>query len=115
MNDKIKWFGRYLGCNVIGEDGRIQKIKMGSYGDFSKIKLILKELKDISDEDLHSVGDIYGAETVNKENYLKGWHNTTVEVVGLIEEIDFLRSKGYAIGIPREYYITESELKEDEQ
>ncbi len=79
---------------------------------FKSAQLILKELKDISDEDLKAVGDIYISESMDKELYLKGWENEINTASKFIKEIDMLRSKGYAIGIPKEYYITEEELKE---
>lgn len=131
MLEKMKWFGRYLGCNVLDEDGKIQVIKIGCYGDFDKIQLILKNLKDITDEDAIeciyiSSGGYLDIKIENKGMYgfrfsscyesskRRRNHGYGDRAFGMDQfeskQIDFLRSKGYAIGIPKEYYITESEL-----
>jgi len=133
MIDKIKWLGRYLGCDVLDEDGKIQKITLGCYGRFDEIVLVLKELKDISDEDavdcmnLHYDGWLkpkiiersnshfafefqYSSSNRRRVGKLQTWGVDKFNIA----QVDFLRSKGYAIGIPKEYYITESELKEAE-
>ena len=109
MNEKLLWFGRYLGCRIYVWDATSindgQNIVARSQSETSK--LILKELKDISDEGLKYLNQDYYDHSVlyrTKENI-----NTMVETFNY-KEIDFLRSKGYAIGIPREYYITEEEL-----
>jgi len=128
MNDKIKWFGRYLGCkcSVQGERDPLKLIGVDSdnVADWACFKskallpqvvddcvLILKELKNIGNEDFAEINklrnNIHGTDDVvfeDKHELLHSWHF-------LPEEVDFLRSKGYAIGIPKEYYITEDELK----
>jgi|GEM_PF-2584295 len=138
MNERLKWFGIYLGCNMshtlypeilieatLGKINTFQKdIKRG------RIKLVLKELKDItSDEIIHLLNrtvHIHGLTTFDKINtddygvFLKlhySSQNTEYhcrEIYLSVRDMmssDFLRSKGYAVGIPKKYYITEDELK----
>jgi len=128
MQDKIKWFGRYLGCkfvtyypimSAINEVNAGELLAMGAkHGSRFERKLILKEIEDISDEDyLELCKVVYGNDEQIAENKSKFVYHWTL-LSGAIgcnpmkhaEEIDFLRSKGYAIGIPKEYYITEKEL-----
>ena len=128
MSDKIKWFGIYLGCKcAIQGESAFPKIKgldsdnVADWVYFENIEnpqllddcvLILKELESISDEDLDSVGEIYGCSSrIDKIRYLKGWNTELNTALKLILEVDLLRSMGYAVGIPKEYYITELELK----
>jgi len=145
MNEKLKWFGRYLGCSVAfhnrytkdsiywddmgildhSNDYDMTCLKSDDYDDgyayfdTDKCKLILKELKDISDEDFKSLINFlkstYPEETrnadyykLNRERLMKSLFNLDTSYV----VVDFLRSKGYAIGIDKEYYITEEELKQ---
>ncbi len=130
MNNKINWFGRYLGCEVIV----ISKTRLtGRWNYFHTnsrmiltpeilaeiqhcgsrhFKLILKELEYVSDEDLNGLNELRSSEIE--------WTSLACKTIDIIlylrhDEIDFLRSKGYAIGIDKEYYITEEELKEDKK
>lgn len=126
MNEKIKWFSKYIGAEVMitDDDGvrfrnEIANINWRDYyieitegwiydgsEDSEAIKLILKELKDITEEDL----DVYyKMENVDIHEYGVGNAIETLahqEQLFKVEQIDFLRSKGYAIGIPKEYHIT---------
>jgi hypothetical protein len=118
MNEKIKWFGRYLGCEYKkGLTGLL--LTQSSLYDaiHSDSRLILKELKDITEYDLRECSKlgklwmqwdlfyIYLRRLIFEDVNNFNWKVT-------IEIVDFLRSKGYAIGIPKEYYITKEELKE---
>ena len=74
--------------------------------DKYECKLILKELKDITEEDLKVY---YQMEDVDIYEYGVGNAVETLvnqESLFKVEQIDFIRSKGYAIGIPKEYYVT---------
>ena len=121
MNDKINWFGRYLGCEYwykhhSHKENEYCTDKLTTADLYCivnnrhyKCKLILKELSDITEEDL---------EYLNRDikNPNVKWTKSKVDNdfphhLYYIDEIDFLRSKSYAIGIPKEYYITEKELK----
>jgi hypothetical protein len=119
MNEKLLWFGRYLMCQYwykhhSHKENEYCVDKLTTSDLYCNVnnrhyecKLILKELKDISDEGLKYLNQDYYDHSVlyrTKENI-----NTMVETFNY-KEIDFLRSKGYAIGIPREYYITEEEI-----
>jgi len=133
MNDKIKWYGRYLGCKYGKGLGRLRLTESSLYDAIhSDSKLILKELKDISEEDAIcciriASGDLhceikivkrqngFGYSSCYKSskrrrNHGYGDHSFAYRQLNS-EQIDSLRSKGYAIGIPKEYYITEDELK----
>jgi len=118
MNEKLKWFGMYLGCEFIAKRvgvrhtlnaSRLANLFTPNYESYTETcKLILKELKDITEEDLSGLNklrsslidwDLLAFKTKDIIRHLR-WH-----------EIDFLRSKGYAVGIDKKYYITEDELK----
>ena len=108
--------------------------KLGPYEvEFiSDCVLILKELEDISDDDAKICIKKHwllaeNIEILKINKYVLNYsytHNLlgrvkTDQISFVAPElkvrcIDFLRSKGYAIGIPKEFYITESELKETE-
>mgnify|MGYP001813161169 CR=1 FL=1 len=111
MKEKIKWFGRYLGCDMLNPSEvriTLNEFNIGTSIHF-KYRLILKELKDISDQDLKELNEIAikvcGISEVFSKRYM------CADYLYNTKEIDFLRSKGYAVGIPKEYYITEEELK----
>ena len=148
MDEKIKWFGRYLGCNISVQGYKNSMALIGldsdNVTDWCFVKnnhpqmlddcvLILKELKDITEEDFTALIDEvwhnidYDTIQINRcdnrieaelwsdtdEDYTDGCSQTSLHF-GQDEYdydvVDFLRSKGYAIGIPKEYYITEEEL-----
>lgn len=139
MEDKIKWFGRYLGVEIqmTASNKNICTPyiihSLAPWVKKDKCKLILKELEDITDEDLKGLisymrynydgvkinrysdeiradlyvdqDDLYSAPWVSFSIY---FNQETYDY----QIVDFLRSKGYAIGIPKEYYITEKETNE---
>ena len=109
MEELIKWLHRYQGCkmawtrlDIYSETEisafNIHLITIGNYKEV-QIQLVLKELKDIREEDLEELNDIHKCD-YNKEKL------SDHEYTFLTLEVDFLRSKGYAIGIPKDYYIT---------
>jgi hypothetical protein len=129
MNEKLLWFGRYLMCQYwykhhSHKENEYCVDKLTTSDLYCNVnnrhyecKLILKELKDISDEDFNSLivflKETFPKETkgtdfcnINKDYLIKSLVNLDASYV----VVDFLRSKGYAIGIPREYYITEEEI-----
>lgn len=133
MEDKIKWFGRYLGCevlvtskiNIVGQhnifypndDLTLNSEIMGEidYCGVGIFKLILKEPKDISDDDLNELNK----EWIDRGNLFRyrksAFARKNPDILEILDyqEIDFLRSKGYAIGIPKEYYINEKKLRDE--
>lgn len=137
MKNKVEWFSKYINCELLitDDDGRrfrdeIQSINWKHYyieigegwifdrpdsDDNLSMLLILKELKDISDEDMvmcnNIASKVLGCDDVNWDIESK---EITTEWFFLPDVLDFLRPKGYAIGIPKEYYITEKELEEGE-
>jgi len=123
MNDKISWFGRYLGCEYVmplntinwHKKGDIKKVTPHNLDFLNTIshalylnntKLILKELKDISDEDLKELNGTSNCRQWEFDEFSMKENEMLLNSF----ESDFLRSKGYAIGIDKKYYITESEL-----
>jgi hypothetical protein len=127
MNDKIKWLGRYLGCDILYENLACELEGVDIHTDcvivervnchVDKVKLILKELKDISDEDIIECSKV--VDSASLRNLLCFEINSAIKYDAnslnfnlSCNVIDFLRSKSYAIGIPKEYYITEKELEE---
>lgn len=132
MNKKTIWFGRYLGCNTvwINSAGKAEKIVAVSDNNFQSLmsfapnrKLILKELKDIAEDELrdilielkidcfHGTNPTYNFNEA-KKFILEVMSGETLNAPDIIEFGDCFRSHGFAIRIPKEYYITESELKE---
>jgi len=118
MKEKMKWFGRYLGCKAVdfSNNNQIFTVKMGCYGNWKDCKLMLKAIEDISDEDYFHILKTWNtdSEEVSMMDVIAIYQTPMTNIwdpLTIVEEIDYLRSKGYAIGIPKEYYITEKELK----
>jgi len=118
MNEKIKWFGRYMNSKMTYKAVMNRSVYIVDVGsiflsqiltDKYECKLILKELKYITEEDLCAVNKIISEYSEHLE--LHDEYTLTRSIEFLPDEIDFLRSKGYAIGIPKEYYITKEDLK----
>lgn len=127
MNEKTIWFGRYLGCQFavrMDTDCAWQTRRLSpknldnleaSIDCGFEYKLILKELKDMSDEDLKNINGIDAEIKVSKisdYSFVTDDCNLNMMPIDRLESIiDAVRDLGYAIGIPKEYYITKSELK----
>jgi hypothetical protein len=134
MNDKIKWFGRYLGSNMIHVT-RTLNPKTESIREVTPLsihamlnedqkKLILKELKNISEDELRIILLELKIDCFIRQNPTCNFHEAKKYILrimsgvikqdapNIIEFSDCFRSHGFAIGIPKEYYITELELKE---
>lgn len=121
MNEKIKWFFKYYGSDILYFDAvngidphftmrcnENSLFKISSTIKNPSWRLILKELSDITEEDLKELNSLRDSSIL--------WVIDHFNMDGVVDhlryyEIDFLRSKGYAIGISKEYYITEKELK----
>lgn len=116
MKQIIKHLHQYIGCEMIWN--RLDKttvipittfgIHLIEIGDYKDIRIILKELDDISNDDFKEL-NIIRAEVYKTDEFgfdlesfkrLDDWSY-------LPAEIDFLRSKGFAIGIEKKYYTTE--------
>lgn len=111
MKQIIKHLHQYIGCNMVWN--RLDKstvipitafgIHLIEIGDYEDIRIILKELKDISDEDLEELNNSGSLEfTFYKESIQS---NITYCYYGAV---DMLRSKGYAVGIEKKYYTNEN-------
>lgn len=120
MNEQLKEFFKYPNAKIAMRDGdkpwRIKELnielfqyleeRLGKDYKVSKFecKLVLKEVDSISDEDL------------NELNLLENtWSKAGLEVFNRycdVSETDLLRSKSYAIGTDKEFYITQEELNQ---
>jgi len=99
------------------------EIHLIEIGDYKDIKIILKELKDISEEEAKEIWKKAFNCTYNYHR--KYYHDQLISVIkggcsfpAVIDKmyhsytmIDFLRSKGYAVGINKEFYTTEDHEK----
>ena len=85
-DDKAKFFAQYWGQTVNPNGFLIEDI----IEDCERFCLILTPLSQITDE--HAIE--LGWESASE--YLK-WNNTCTQTFWSVKEIDFIRSKGYAI------------------
>jgi hypothetical protein len=94
---KCRFFAQYWGTKTMYVGG-VGLVEVGNGGwnlkhpDFF---LQLKPLSILSDEDYHIIAELYVKPIFrNKENYID---EATQFTIFKVEEIDFLRSKGYAV------------------
>jgi hypothetical protein len=123
----LKWAGRYLESCLVRitykGDSDVTIVKLSptqleciKYGEYDSCELVLKEFNDLSDEDFRKTFDLVMSLTkdpqrqydVNVKPIFIAKFNSTGDISSTIA--DLLRELGYAVGIPREFYITEEEL-----
>lgn len=132
MNEKIMWFARYLGCRMIHQHPNSPRIIITPHflDKFSKdisrgrMKLILKELSDITEDDLRRVLLRMNVNAFHGSNPVYNFLDTKRFIMDVFlglekikpresdDLISALRSEAYAINVPSELYTTQEELNE---
>ena len=127
--DKLKWFTKYNYKNqkvlFEGEEYLLEIVNpvacfirilnkkyqstliQTNEPEFKEVKLILKKLKDITEEELSNIQRIHNVSTFRKEifMYIYETNDLKCKTFNFIHEIDYLRENQYAINIPKEYFI----------
>ncbi len=134
---KIAWFGKYLGQAIYSTKSQntttlkgvivdyeyplifevVDKDTISFSGDLEHHKLVLKEIDHIDDEILLEIYNMiwlekevsFGFKIDHAARVVKSLHQLSNHDKQA-EVVDYLRTKGYAIGIPKELYITQKEI-----